>query len=172
MTRIILGNLLSLSSAVMLCLSSLTRDKRKCYLYQAIECVILLIAQAVFGKASAVIVMFIALLRNILIYYRFYNASYVAIVFIFTGILGAAFNTDGIIGLIPTIAAMIYSITAHLAKSFAAVKSALLLNLVAWVVYSFLIYDFASVLINITAAILNLCSIMIYYKKICKSDSS
>ena len=166
MTRILLGNLLSLASSVMLWFSSSTQNKRRCYLYQAAECMILLMSQAAFGKPSAVIVMFIALLRNLFIYFGVYNPSLLAIVFVFTGILGTAFNSDGLVGLIPTITAMIYSISSYVAKSFVSVKGAMSVNLITWVIYSFLIYDFAAVVINFTALVLNLYSVMCYYKKI------
>ena len=82
-----------------------------------------------------------------------------------TAAFGVLFNSGGTIGLIPVIAATAYCVTTYLARDILLLKSVVAVNLLIWVGYSFLIYDFAAVAINAVAAVLSIASIMRYKKE-------
>lgn len=162
--KIIIGNLISLSAAVFLFAGSISKKARRVYLFGVFECILLFVAQLFFGQGAAAISLLIAAFRNLLLVLRKYTRPWLLLVFFSTLILGVLFNTGGIVGFLPLFATLIFTVTSYKARGFLNVKLSLLLNLLLWCIYSFLILDLSSTVINVTSIVLTLCSIYSHLK--------
>ena len=164
-TRILIGNLISLSSSVFLFSGSASRNVRNVYLFAIFDCILLFIAQVFFGQGAAAISLLVAAIRNFLLTIRKYTAVSFAFIFSSTLILGLLFNTGGAIGLLPVFTTLLYTLTTYYAKGFVKVKLSLLLNLFLWTVYSSLIFDISGVVINLSSFIIAFVSLLNYAKR-------
>ena len=151
--RIIGANIISSIGAVFLCLATLEKDVKKIYLFQAFECLALFLSQAILGQIAGALSMLFGIARNLLIVKNKYSMPYALTFFALTALFGIKFNTGGTVGLIPVIAALIYILTSKIARNVVFVKFALLLNLVLWVIYSFLIKDYVTFFVNLFCSI-------------------
>ena len=168
MSNIFFGNTFSLAASVFLCLSAAASGRRETYLFQVGECAFLLVAQLFFGQLGAAAVMIFSIVRNLLLTFDKYNNAWMLVLFVFTGYFGLKINTGGVVGLIPVIATMVYTLSSKLAKSRVNVKIALLLNLFLWVAYSFLIKDYVTAGMNSLAAVLALISLFARARSTCE----
>jgi hypothetical protein len=168
--RIIIGNLISFSGAALLIFSAITENKRRLYLYGVFECILLFIAQLFFGQGAAAVSLLIAAFRNFLIYIGKYSKEKLIAVFVASLVLGLLFNTGGALGLIPLFATLIFTVTSYYAKSYIKVKLSFLFNLFLWTVYSALIFDIASTVVNFFSLVLSVISVLKYYKNKKRSE--
>ena len=160
MINIYVGNAISFISSVFLLLSSIAKSRRKIYLYQSLECLLLLFSQLCFGQLAAALVMLFGVIRNLLLTVGKYNRIWMIVFFVLTAVIGIKINTGGYIGLIPVFATLAYTISTKYAKSYINVKLSLLANLILWSTYSFLIMDYVSATVNSLAAVLTLLSLL------------
>lgn len=163
--RIIIGNLISLSAAVFLFFGAITENARRIYLFGVFECVLLFIAQLFFGQGAAAVSLLIAAFRNLLIYLDKYTRAYLGAAFLSSLVFGLIFNTGGLVGLLPLAATLIFTVTSYYAKGFVKIKLSFLFNLALWTVYSALILDFASTVINFFSLLFTAVSIIRFVKK-------
>ena len=146
--RIVIGNLISLSGAAFLISSAITENKRRLYLYGVFECILLFIAQLFFGQGAAAVSLLIAAFRNLLLYLERYTRKKVTVFFLLSLVMGLLFNTGGLLGLLPVAASLIFTVSTYYAKSYIKIKISLFFNLFLWTLYSALIFDFASAIVN------------------------
>lgn len=163
--RIIIGNLISLSAATFLFSGAVTENARRVYLFGIFECILLFIAQLFFGQGAAAVSLLIAAFRNLLLYLEKYTRDKFVTVFLLSLIFGLAFNTGGALGLIPLFATLIFNVTTYYAKTYVKIKLSLFLNLALWCVYSALIFDVSSAVINFFSLVFTAFSIFSYMKK-------
>ena len=156
MTRLALANTISFLGALFLCLSCLARTKRRVAACQLIQCGMLTFAQIAFGKGAGAVTMGAAFIRNLLIAIGHYSTIAMIIIAGLTLLFGVAFNSFGLIGLLPVGVGIFYTISTRLAKDVVGVKYALLVLLSVWVIYSVLIKDLFGVISNLLALILNI----------------
>ncbi len=159
--RLIFANVVSFAAAIMLSLSCVYKSREKIYKFQLLECVLLIFAQILFGEFAPAAVLLFAAVRNFLLWKRKYSLSSAAVVFVLTFVFGFALS-DGIVSLLPVIATLIYSLTTYFAKDFVKLKISLFINLCFWIIYSFLIFDISSFIINIISFALNFISLLRY----------
>lgn len=162
--RILIGNIISLSSSVFLFWGSITARRERVYLFGIFECTLLFIAQLFFGQGAAAVSLLIAAFRNFLLWLGKYTRSFSALIFILTLILGLLFNTGGALGLLPLIATLTLTVTSYYAKTYVKLKLSLFLNLSLWSIFSILIFDVSSSVINLTSAFLTVVSLLKYRK--------
>lgn len=158
--RIIIGNAISLFSSVFLFASCMQKTRTRIYAFQIFECLSLLVAQLVFGQWAAAFALLLSAARNALLAIGKYTKAFLATIFILTLALGVLFNTGGLVGMIPTMATLIYTLTSYYAESIVKIKLSVLINLALWLVYSSLIFDIASLAINLISFILNLITLI------------
>ncbi|MBQ7332805.1 MAG: YgjV family protein [Clostridia bacterium] len=162
--RIVIGNIISLTASFFLFSGSITEKVKSVYLFGIFECIFLFIAQLFFGQGAAAVSLLIAAFRNLLLFLERYTRPFFITVFLATLFLGLFFNTGGTLGLLPLFATLIFTVTTYCAKEYIKVKLSLLLNLVLWTLYSLLILDLSSTVINITSSVLTVFSILKHLK--------
>ena len=81
-------------------------------------------------------------IRNVFIAYDKYTDKIMYIFAVLTLIFGVVTNNRGVVGLLPVIATLLYTVTLKFTKSIVGIKLCILLNTAIWVAYSFIIQDY------------------------------
>ncbi len=166
MNRLLIGNIISLVGSFFLCASCVAKTKRRVVVCQLFQCIILTVAQIVFGKGSGAVSMSMAGVRNLIIASGHYNIFVMLAIASITFFFGLYFNTAGYIGLIPIGVGVFYSAALYFSKNVRTLKLSLAVLLFAWIVYSALIYDIFGFLSNSVAEILNIITLIRMHKAI------
>ena len=160
--RIIIGNMISLVAAVIMCFSATAKTKRRVYILQLLECLVLFAAQMVFGYRGAAIALLIAAARNIVILLDKYNLSFM-LSFVFVIISSALMTVgDSAVELLPVGATLTFTVGAYIARGVRATKLVLVLMLTLWAAYSFIIRDFSTAITNSISCVLALSSLVLH----------
>lgn len=154
--------MISLVAAVIMCFSATAKTKRRVYILQLLECLVLFAAQTVFGYPIAAIALLIGAARNIVILLGKYNAvAMLSFVFV---IISSAIMTAGesVAELLPVAATLTFTVGAYIARGVRGTKLVLVIMLTLWSVYSFIIRDFPTAVTNAVSALLALSSLVIH----------
>ena len=156
---VLIGNLCSFVAACFTFLSAWSRDKKRIYLYQAAQCLVLAGANIFFASVSGVTTYALCTLRNLLLAYDRFTPrrcyAFVAAV----AVLGLAANNRGLVGLLPVVTTAVYTVGCLYAKGTKAIKWNIIVNLVLWAVYDAFILDLVSCAVDSVSAIAALVSI-------------
>lgn len=165
MNQIVLGNMISFAAAVMLFLGCYTTDTNKIYRYQIAENMILCLSSLVFGSYSGMITLSLAIFRNILLMKDKYTKNWMILLSIVITAGGVMVNTKGLVGLLPVIATLVWTVSNYYFRDFLHVKIFLLINIALWTIYFFAIWDFSSGIAQIVTGIIGILSIYRAYGK-------
>ncbi|MDY3280826.1 YgjV family protein [Dysosmobacter sp.] len=144
MGTIILGNLISLAAACFMAASCLAKDNRRVFFCQFMECAILAVSSVVFGSLSGALTMALSAARNLITSRGKLTRSLTVFFFLAAVVGGLLINTRGAVGLLPVIATAEYTICSYRVRSVLGTKYSIFVNVLFWVVYSFLILDFST----------------------------
>lgn len=75
-------------------------------------------------------------------------------------VLGLLANNRGLIGLIPVVATVEYTVCCHYIKEIKAVKCSIFVNTFLWVFYSFAIMDFSTGFTDMTVLVIDAVSLV------------
>ena len=131
----------------------------KKFSFQLMDCLLLAIAQLIFGVPSGAVALFLGVLRNLCIILGRYNLFAMISFSCATLILCLVANSSGLLGAIPILATLLLTVGMYYARGIIATKTVIFINLILWSVYSFLIFDFATGISNAVSAII--CAITI-----------
>lgn len=154
MPRLLIGNLLSFCSGVMLLVGSLTRQKKTVYLFQFLENVFLICSQFVFVQYTGVVSLLLSCARSLLVVREKYTFPCMLFFSTVTAVLGLSVNSGGAVGLLPVIAAVQFAVCAYYARTIVPTKITVLVNIAIWIVYAILILDISSAVFNSVAFLL------------------
>ena len=156
---LLIGNIFAFVGACFTFLSAWSRDKKRIYLYQAAQCLVLAGANIFFASVSGVTTYVLCTLRNLLLAYDRFTPrrcyTFVAAV----AVLGLAANNRGLVGLLPVVTTAVYTVGCLYAKGTRAIKWNIIVNLVLWAVYDAFILDLVSCAVDSVSAIAALVSI-------------
>ncbi len=152
MNDLIIANCISTAAAVCTCLSSLSKTKSRIYYFQVAQCLLLTIASFFFHSYAGIATLLLCSIRNYLLAIDKYNKYLCFILAAGTLILGAIFNNNGIIGWIIIIANVIYTLGGYIAHTELTIKINILIDLLLWIIYELLIYDFPSLIADTIGA--------------------
>ena len=163
--NILVGNLVSLVAACFLAASCISRNNRRVFTYQCLESLTVAVSSIFFAAYAASASMLLSALRNWLVSREKY-AKPVMFFFLIAGvIIGTAINVRGVLGLVPVIATAQYTLCCFYIKGVLATKYSIAVNLLMWVVYSFLILDFSTAISNAVVLILDIGVIIRMHKE-------
>lgn len=153
--NIVIGNVISFMSAMCMVFSCCSKDMKKVFGFQFLECVLLAVASVFFGTYAAVVTLLLSAARNIITAMgKFTRPVMVIFLLLVTG-LGILTNNRGIIGFLPVIATLEYTVCCHYITDVKATKISILVNLIIWIVYSFIIFDFSTAVMDSMVAIVD-----------------
>ncbi len=159
MERLILGNAASMLGALFLIMSSISPHRIRIYIFQLAECIFLIISQLLFMKPGAAVVLFIAIIRNLLLIKGKYSRQALIIISASTLLFGILFSDKSYISLLPVLAAFVYNFAAYRSESIVLLKLGLSLTLALWLVYSAAIFDVFGFAVNGISLVLNIVSL-------------
>ena len=110
MKNIVAGNVISLVAAVFTFASAWSRDRKRVYLYQAVQCLIMAAANIFFFSVSGVTTFILCAIRNLLLAYDRFTGKLCIVFVILVGALGLAANNRGAIGLLPVVTTAVYTV--------------------------------------------------------------
>lgn len=166
MTRIIIGNLFSFISCIFLLKSIKSKEKINMLKYQVLDCFFYITADIFFKAYSALFTQIISLIRNILGMKNKLNYIMIFILSMLMVIVGIIVNTNGLIGFIPIIASVLYTILLN-HQNIKVLKLSLFLNMLLWVIFDILILDIVSFIVDLIVCIFSL----IHFIKLCKEKA-
>ena len=156
----LIGNCISFAGAFFTLLSAWSRDRKRIYLYQAAQCLLLAVANIFFASVSGVTTCALCAVRNCLLAYDRFTARSCAVFVVAVAALGLYTNNRGLAGLLPIVATVLYTLGCFFAKRTKAIKLNMIVNLVLWAAYDLLVGDFVSAAVDSVSAVTALASIL------------
>ena len=163
--NILIGNLISLVAACFLAASCISRNNRRVFAFQCMESLTVAVSSLFFASYAASVSMLLSALRNWLVSREKYTRPVMLFFLIVGVILGVAINVRGWLGLVPVIATAQYTLCCFYVKGVLTTKYSIAVNLLMWVVYSFLILDFSTAISNAIVLILDIGVIVKMHKE-------
>ena len=149
MNNIIIGNIISFISAAFLAVSCVVKNRKHIFILQFLNCAILAIASYFFGSYAAISTLILCCIRNIFIAKDKYTAKVMTVILVLVIVLGLLTNNRGLIGLLPVMATVEYTICCYLIKDVHKTRISIFVNETIWVIYSLLVLDFSTALTDI-----------------------
>ena len=148
----LIGNIISFAGACFTLLSAWSRDRKRIYLYQAVQCLLLAIANVFFASVSGVTTYALCAVRNCLLACDRFSARRCALFVAAVAAIGLYANNRGLVGLLPIITTILYTLGCFYAKRAKAIKCNMIVNLVLWAVYDLLVGDYVSAAVDSVSA--------------------
>ena len=149
---LLFGNIVSFAAACFTVASAWSRDRRRIYLYQAGQCLLLAFANILFGSVSGVTTFALCTARNLLLAYDRFTPRRCWFFVSAVALLGLFANNRGAVGLIPVVTTALYTVVCLYAKRTRDIKLNLIVNLLLWAVYDFFILDLVSCAVDAVSA--------------------
>lgn len=145
---ILIGNALSFLAAMFLFLSSILKRKDKIFIFQFFECATLAVASFFFGAYAGISTLLLSAVRNVLIAKNKFGKTLMYVFLLLTLTLGIITNNRGAVGLMPVIATIQITVCGCVFEGIIETKISIAVNTVIWVVYSFIIKDYSTGIID------------------------
>lgn len=146
------GTIISLAAAVFTILSSWSKERRKIYSYQAIQCLLLAITNLFFVSFSGTTTYALCAVRNTLLALNRFGRKTCICFVISVAAIGLAANNRGWIGLLPVLTTAIYTIGCFHVKETKPIKINIIINLILWAIYDIVIRDYVSFVVDTVSA--------------------
>lgn len=160
MVEIIIGNVCSVFGMVSDSFSSTRKTNRSMLLVQIISQLFYGIGSFVLKGYSAVAQNAVTVVRN-LVAMKGKTSRIVEWILILSGVLlGIAFNNRGIIGYLPVVANLEYSVAVFYVRSERGLKASFMVNAVFFSVFNFILRNYVGFVTNIVVAITTLVAII------------
>ena len=149
---ILAGNAVSLIAALFTMASAWSRDRKKIYLYQVGQCLLAAAANVLFGSISGTTTFVLCAVRNGLLAYDRFTGRRCAFFVAAAVALGLVSNTKGLVGLIPIVTTVIYTVGCFYVRRTHAIKWNIIVNLALWAIYDFFILDIVAGVVDAVSA--------------------
>ena len=159
MTYIIIGNIIALIASLLMVISGIVKTKKEVLFYQTLEVGTATVAYAFLGALSGVVINAINVLRNYLAYKDKLNIIYKAFLTILSITLVLLFNKEGLVGLLPLIAIIIYLWSLDI-KNIIKFKKLIIFLMILWIIYDFIVHNYVAVIFDILTILTNITSIV------------
>lgn len=159
MPNLILANFISLIAAVFTAMSSWSKEKRRIYIYQVYQCLLLALGSVFFASYAGIVTLLVCAWRNYLASRDMLTKNRIFFCLTVIVVFGLAVNNRGLIGVLVVATNVVYSLGVYLAKSETAIKCNMILNLTLWIVYEIFIIDIPSAIadaVGLTTAVASL----------------
>lgn len=160
MQDLVIANCISFVSALFTCASCYSHDKKRIYLYQVGQCLILAIANIFFHSYAGIVTLALCAVRNLLLAIDRFSRKSCFVIAALMLILGMALNNNGAIGWIVICANVIYTIGGYFARSELTIKINIVVDLALWIIYEILIIDIPSLIADVIGIVIAVASII------------
>ncbi len=145
---LVIGNIISFVASMFLLLSCVFKKRNLVFLCQFFECSLLALASIFFESYAGMTTLILCATRNIVIAKDKYTNKIMWLFLVLTAFFGVLSNNRGVVGLLPVIATIFYTLSTYLFKGIMATKVNIFINTFLWVVYSVLIKDYSTTVSN------------------------
>ena len=159
MNSIIIGNIIALVASIIMMYTGTIKNKKKIIFTQTIQIALSVISNIVLGGITGAIINGLSCIRNILCYKDKLNKFAKAILIVLATSLSLYFNNLGIIGFLPVISTIAYTLFMDL-KDVIKYKYLVIFTMVMWFSYDLYIksftaacFDFFTIVTNVVAII-------------------
>ena len=163
MINIIIGNIIAFIGSVLLVYSGIIKEKKKIIYVQTVQIGLFVVSNFVLGGITGAIINVISCIRNILCYKDKLRVKEKIILLIISIILSLSFNNLGIIGMLPLIATITYTLLMDI-NDVIKFKIVLIITSILWGVHDIYIKSYSSAIFDFLCAITNSISIYQLYK--------
>lgn len=146
--RLFLGNFISFIASVFMIYSCLQKEKEKVFYFQFIQSALLSFSSIFFNSYSGMISYTICAVRNLLVSREDFNYNSMLVSILLTLIIGLYTNNLGLIGLLPIIATIQYTLCSFI-KNIILIKLSIIINSSIWSIYSFFINNLVTGVIEL-----------------------
>lgn len=166
--RLIIGNVIALIASILIIIVSYAKNKKQILILQTTQVALLAISNFILGGIPGAIINAITVVRNILCYKEKLTNRNIAIITILLVTISLYFNNLNLIGLLPLISTVLYTIYIN-TKSTIKLKLLILLNMICWGIYDFIIMSYTSAIFQFIAIFTGIISI---YQLISKKETN
>lgn len=160
---LIIGNTLSLLSAICIAISVIKKNKNDLIWWQILDVIFCILSNIALSTYAALTTNSVALVRNVLAYKNKLTPNRTFVLFALCIVAGLWANNRGIIGLCPIIASTSYTIFMYVTQNEQQMRWALISNLLLWFIHDLYVQAYPSALTDIALSIWTL--IQIYKNK-------
>lgn len=146
---IIIGEIFSFIAALALGYSTFSNNKKNMMFWQILDSMLNALANVFLYAYSGVVVCVMTALRNVLVAYDKFQKWMLWIFVIFSALLGLVFNNTGLIGILPIIASIGYTICLYIFNDTQKIRLVLIGNLSLWAVYDYTIMSYPMFVMDI-----------------------
>ena len=159
MNYIVIGNIIALIASLLMLYSGYIKKKQKILFVQTIQIGLSVLSNVVLGGISGAIINALSLLRNVLCYKEKLNKAWKLILIILSTILTLKFNNLGIIGLLPVVSMVVYTILIDL-KNVIKFKYLILFTMTMWLIYDIYIMSYTAAIFDLGTIIANIIAVI------------
>ena len=163
--NILLGELFSFIAAFFLALSTFRTKKNKMLIFQLADSIFNAISNLFLNSFSGFVVNIFTSIRNYLSIKEKFNKRELFFYVILILIIGIKVNNKGIVGILPIIASVEYSLFMHKSKSSQIMRIALLINLSLWLIYDFFIKSYPMFIMDLVIILITVINIIRFHNK-------
>ena len=168
MMNIIIGNIIALIASLLMVYTGTIKEKKKIIYIQTVQIGLFILSNSVLGGITGAIINIVSLVRNILCYKDKLKIKEKVVLVTISTVLSLSFNNLGIIGLLPLIATLSYTLLMDM-KDIMKFKILIIFTLVMWGIYDLSIRSYSSAIFDFLNIVTN--SIAIYQLQRIKKDS-
>ena len=168
MISLVLGNIVALIGSILMVYTGIIKEKKKIIFVQTIQIAFLIASNIILGGITGAIINAISCVRNIICYKDKLNLKEKIIIVMLSTGLSLYFNNLGIIGLLPLISTVSYTLLMDM-KNVVKFKILIIFTLIMWLIYDLYIKSYSSAIFDFLNIITNL--IAIYELKRIKTTS-
>lgn len=141
---LIIGNILALLAVICMAVSVVKRSKKDLIYWQSLDTVFFIASTVVLSSYSAVVTNTVSLIRNIFAYKGFLTKTLTWVFCFLSVVIGLFLNNRGVIGWLPVIATLQYTVCLYITKNEQQMRYALIFNLIFWLVHDSYIQSYPS----------------------------
>lgn len=159
MIRLIIGNIFGLLCGLFCALSTFGKTNKDMMKLQCLDCTSGIISCIILKGYSGALTQSISLIRNILVYKEKVNKTIQIILITLMVVVGLLINNRGLLGLLPIIASIEYTIIITKTTSTKLINVSLAINNILWIIYDFTIQNYTNCLMSsliILASLINI----------------
>lgn len=166
MSKIIIGNIIALIASLLMVYSGILKKKEKIIYIQTIQIGMSVISNIILGGITGAIINCISCIRNILCYKEKLKNKEKIILTVVSVALSLYFNNLGIIGILPLISTVTYTLLMDI-KDVIKFKKLIIFTMIMWLIYDVYIKSYSSAIFDFMNIVTNIFSI--YKIKYCKN---
>lgn len=152
--NILIGNIIALVASLIMVYTGILKNKKKIIYLQTVQIGLSVISNIVLGGISGAIINGISCIRNVLCYKGMLTTMFKILIVIISIILTLLFNNLGIIGLLPLISIVVYTLFMD-TKKVITLKLLIIFTMIMWLLYDFYIKSYTSSLFDLLTIITN-----------------